>query len=281
MSVNIPTWYVKQYNTNLVQLVQQKKSRLRSFVTSGNYTGEAASPVDQVGIVEMQEVNGRFEPMPRVDAPTDRRWVVPLDNDLPQLIDKFDKLRLLTDPSSIYVTNGVSAANRKMDDRIGVAFFASASTGVTGGTATAFDATNQVVGVNTGGTASNLNVAKLEAGRAKLMTNEVELEEEPIYVCISSTEDTALRGEIQVISLDFNEKPVFNDKGLIMSWRGFNFAHSQRSWLTTTATDDQSGSSKAIPMWSSPACTSASGTTSRPTSASATICAASPSRSTP
>lgn len=249
MSVNIPTWYVKQYNTNIQQLVQQKKSRLRGFVTSGDYVGEAASPVDQVGLIEMQEVTDRFAPMPRVDAPTDRRWVAPLDADLPQLIDKFDKLKLLTDPSSIYVTNATSAANRKFDDRIGNAFFASAMTGVTGGTSTAFDTTNQVVGVNIGGTASNLNVAKLEAGRAKLMTNEVELEEEPIYVCITATEDTALRGEIQVISMDFNTAPVFNEKGLIMSWRGFNFAHSQRSWLTTTATDDQSGSSKAIPMW--------------------------------
>jgi hypothetical protein len=42
---------------------------------------------------------------------------------------------------------------------------------------------------------------------------------------------------------------VFNDKGLIMSWRGFNFIHSERPSLTTTATDDAAGQSKAIPMW--------------------------------
>ena len=252
MSVNLPTWYVQQYNTNIQQLVQQKVSRLRSACSTGNHTGTGASPVDQVGLVEMQDVDTRFAPMPRVDAPTDRRWVSPLDADLPQLIDKFDKLRLLTDPTSVYVTNAVSAANRKFDDRILPAFFAAASTGVVGATSTAFGATGtsgQVVGVSTGGTTSNMNVAKLEAGRKILMTNEVDLENESIWVAYTSTEDQSLRNELQVISLDFNEKPVFNDKGLIMSWRGFNFIHSERPALTTTATDDVAGSSKAIPMW--------------------------------
>jgi len=249
MSVNIPTWYVQQYNQNIQQLVQQKTSRLRQAVLSGPHTGKQASPVDQIGVVEMQDVTTRFEPMPRVDAAMDRRWVTPFDADLPQLIDKFDKLRLLTDPSSSYVTNAVSAANRKFDDRILPAFFAAAMTGEQGGSSTAFDATNQVVGVNVGGTASGLNVAKLEAGRAILLRNEVDLEAEDIWLVISADEDTDLRSEIQVISLDFNEKPVFNDKGLLMRWRGFNFLHSERPVFTAVATDDQAGSSKAIPMW--------------------------------
>lgn len=249
MSVNIPTWYVQQYNQNIQMLVQQKVSRLRSAVRTGTHQGQSASPVDQIGVIEMQDVTSRFEPMPRVDAPTDRRWVAPYDADLPQLIDTFDKLKLITDPQSAYVQNAVAAANRKFDDRIGAAFFAAASTGVTGGTSTSFDTTNQVVGVSTGGTTSNLNVAKLEAGRKILLQNEVNLEDEAIYVAVTAVEDGSLRNEIQVISMDFNEKPVFNERGLITSWRGFNFVHSERSWLTTTATDDVAGSSKQIPMW--------------------------------
>lgn len=249
MTANVPTWYVQQYNTNIQMLVQQKVSRLRAAVRTGSHIGQSASPVDQIGVIEMQDVTTRFEPMPRVDAPTDRRWVSPYDADLPQLIDTFDKLKILTDPQSAEVSSAVAAANRKFDDRIGASFFAAAQTGVTGATSTAFDATNQFVSVSTGGTASNLNVAKLEAGRAILLRNEVALEDEPIYVAVTATEDGSLRSEIQVISMDFNEKPVFNERGLIMSWRGFNFIHSERSWLTTTATDDIAGSSKQIPMW--------------------------------
>lgn len=251
MSANIPSWYVQQYNTNIQMLVQQKLSRFREAVTSGTYIGNQAAPVDQLGLIEMQDVTGRFQPMGRVDAPLDRRWVAPLDADLPQLIDSFDKLRLLTDPTSAYVQNAVAAANRKFDDRVGTNFFASAQTGVTGGTATAFDATNQVVGVNVGGTASGLNVAKLERGRRILLTNEAVNTDnpEPINVAITAIDHESLLNEIQVISLDFNREVSYDENGIIKKWRGFNFIHSERPWITTTATDDQSGTSRQLPMW--------------------------------
>ncbi|MES1993146.1 MAG: phage capsid protein [Pseudomonadota bacterium] len=249
MSVNIPTWYVNQYNQNIQMLVQQKVSRLRSAVTTGSHVGQQASPVDQIGTVEMVDVTSRFSPMGRVDAPTDRRWVAPFDADLPQLIDTFDKLKILTDPNGIYVTNAVAAANRKFDDRIGTAFFAAAQTGVAGTTSTVFDSTNQVVGVNVGGTASGLNVAKLERGRRLLLSNEVALEDEQIFVAITAVDHESLMNEIQVISSDFNTQPAYDQNGIIKFWRGFHFIHSERSWITTTATDDQSGTSRALPMW--------------------------------
>jgi hypothetical protein len=104
MSVNLPTHFVQQYSTNIALLLQQKGSKLRNTVMTGNHVGKQASPVDQIGKVEMQVVASRFAPMGRVDAPTDRRWVFPSDFDLPQLIDDFDKLRLITDPSSAYVS---------------------------------------------------------------------------------------------------------------------------------------------------------------------------------
>lgn len=248
MSINIPSWFVTQYNQNIQALLQQKVSRFRSAVMSGSHYGINASPVDQLGPVEMQDVTSRFEPMGRVDASVDRRWVAPMDADLPQLIDSFDKLKLLTDPNSAYVANGVRGANRKFDDRIGNAFFSAAQTGIIGATSTTFPAA-QVVSVNTGGTASGLNVSKLEKGRTILLGNEVELEDEPVYVGITSLDHQSLMNEIQVLSLDFNKEIAYDAAGIIKSWRGFNFIHTERPWLTTAATDDQSGSSRALPMW--------------------------------
>lgn len=248
MSVNVPTWYVQQYNQNIQQLLQQKMSRLRAAVRSGSHVGQSASPVDQVGAVEMQEVTSRFAPMPRVDAATDRRWVRPIDCDLPQLIDSFDKLRILTDPNGIYVQNAVAAANRKFDDIIGNAFFASASTGVTGGTSTAFTTATQTVGVNTGGTASGMNVAKLRAAKKILLQNEALEDGEPIYCAITADEHDELLNEIQVISTDYNDKPVLVE-GEVKRFLGVNFIRLERPWLTTTGTDDQAGQSKGIPMW--------------------------------
>lgn len=249
MSVNVPNWYVQQFNQNIQMLVQQKQSRLRSAVTNGTNYGQNAAPVDQIGTVEMQEVTQRFAPMPRVDAPTDRRWVSPIDCDLPQLIDSFDKLKLLTDPNSIYVQNAVAAANRKMDDIIIASFFRNAATGVSATTAsTPFDTTNHVVSVNTGGTASNLNVAKLRAGKKILLANEAIDPSTPLNCLITATEHDSLLNEIQVISLDFNDKPVMVD-GWVTRFLGINFIHSERPGLTTTATDDAAGQSKQIPLW--------------------------------
>lgn len=251
MSVNIPTWYVQQYNQNIQQLVQQKVSRFRAAVTTAPYVGASASPVDQLGAIEMTDVTTRFQPMGRVDPNLDRRWVAPLDADLPQLIDSFDKLKILTDPNSAYVQNAVSAANRKFDDRIGNAFFANAQTGVTGATSTGFDTTNQVVSVSIGGTSSGLNVAKLERGRRILLSKEALNSDnpEPLFVGITSIDHESLMNEIQVISMDFNKEVAYDDNGIIAKWRGYNFIHSERAFLTTLATDDAAGQSRQLPMW--------------------------------
>lgn len=244
MSINLPTHYVQQYANTISLLLQQKNSRFESAVTTGSYIGKQASPVDQIGAIDMLPVTTRFAPMGRVDAALDRRWVSPSDFELPQLIDSFDKLRLLNDPSSAYLQNAIQAANRKKDDLIYAAFFGTAKTGEVGGTSTAFGAT-QFVSVNTGGTASNLNVAKLRAGKRILMANEVDFDEDQVYCAISSVEHDSLLNEIQVVSTDFNDKPVLVE-GRVTRFLGINFIVSERM---TTATDDAAGTSRQIPMW--------------------------------
>lgn len=227
MSVNIPNHYAQQFATNVDLLLQQKDSRLRSLVTSAPYIGEQASPVDQIDAVEMQAVTGRFEAMGRVDADTARRWCTPQDFDLPQMIDSFDKLRLLTDPNSIYVQNAVNAAKRKMDDVIIGAFFAAAKTGKTGSGSTSFPSTQQVA-VNQGASGNTgLTVAKLREARRILRANEVDLDMDPITCVVSSKQEDNLLAEAQVISLDFNDRPVLVD-GKLKSFLGMNFVASER-----------------------------------------------------
>lgn len=245
MSINIPTHYAIQYSQNIQLLLQQRGSKLRGSVMTGSHTGKQASPVDQYGAIVAQRVTSRFAPMGRVDAPADRRWVFPVDYDLPQLIDSFDKLRLLTDPSSAYVQNGVFAMGRAMDDEIIAAFFGTNQTGEAGGTATAFATSTQTVGVNTGGTASNLNVAKLRAAKKILMANEVDLDADPLTCIITSAEHDSLLNEIQVVSTDFNEKPVLVE-GKVTRFLGINFITCER---LTTGTDDQSGTSRQVPLY--------------------------------
>lgn len=249
MSVNIPSIFAQQFSTNIQLLLQTKGSKLRDAVTTGSHVGEQASPVDQVGSINATRVTTRFSNMPRTDATVDRRWVYPVDYDVNQLIDSFDKLRLVTDPTSAYVTNATYALGRAIDAELISAFFGTAKTGKTGSTSTSF-LTGNVVPVNTGGTDSGMNVPKLRFAKKLLMANEVDLDNDPIYCAITAKEADELLNEIQVISSDFNgaDRPVLMD-GKVTRFLGINFIHCEPLATLGAGTDDQSGSSTQIPMW--------------------------------
>lgn len=212
MSVNIPDHYTISFSTNVMLLLQIKGSKLRECVTEGSYTGKQASPVDQIGAVEMQDVTGRFQPKVRTDANVDRRWVTPSDFDLTQSIDTFDKLRLITDPESSYTQNAVFAAGRKIDKLIIAAFTGTAKTGEQGATSTAFASGNEIT-VSIGGTNSRLNVQKLLDVKELMQRQYVDFDMEEVYVGLTARDEANLLKEIQIISSDFNgmDKPVLKD----------------------------------------------------------------------
>lgn len=226
MSINLPSHFVQQYATNIQLLLQQQGSRLRGAVMSGSHVGKQASPVDQIGKVEMQAVTTRFGAMGRVDAAVDRRWVFPSDFDLPQLIDSYDKLRLLTDPQSSYVQNAVQAAGRQMDRLIIAAINGTAKTGETGATSTALPS-GQKIAVGFGAASDvGMTVAKLREGKRLLMAADVNIETEQLYCAMKATQIDNLLAEAQVISTDFNDRPVLAD-GKLVRFLGINFIHTE------------------------------------------------------
>lgn len=244
MSYQLPTHYVQQYSSNVQLLLQQKGSKLSGLVTRGSYTGKQASVVDQYGAVTARRRTTKYQPISPSDVPADRRWVYPADYDWAAYVDNLDKLRMITDPQSSYVQNAVYALGRAIDDAIIDAMFAAANTGETGATSTSFLSGN-VVGVNTGGAASDLNVSKLREARRILMANEVDLDAETPYCIVTSQQHDALLNEIQVVSSDFNSQPVLVD-GKVKRFLGIEFIHCER---LDTGTDDQLGTSRAVPLF--------------------------------
>lgn len=241
----IPTFYAYQFSSNIQLKLQQKGSRLRGAVMTGNHVGAQASPVDQFSAVQANKVVGRYNPMYHVDAATDRRWCFPQDYDLPQLLDSFDKLRLLIDPLSAYAENATYALGRAIDQEILNAVTGTNYTGNLGATQTSLP-TGQIVVVQQGAASStNLTVAKLRAAKKILMQNEVDLDVDPIYCAINAVNHDTLLSEVQVISTEFNDKPVMVE-GKITRFLGINFIHTE---LLLSGTDDQSGTSTIVPMW--------------------------------
>lgn len=242
MSANIPEHYVQQYSANISLLLQQKGSKLRNTVTVGSHVGKQASPVDQFGAVEMQPVTSRFAPLTRVDAPAARRWVFPSDFDLPQLIDEFDKLRLITDPSSAYVQNAVMAAGRQYDRLICSAFTGTAKTGESGGTNTVFTAGNEV-DVAVGGSNSKLNVEKILAVKELMMSKHIDFDMDEAYIGITAADHTSLLREVQITSNEFNTRPVLVD-GKIEQFLGFRFVHCELIETIMKGTNEVT-----LPVW--------------------------------
>jgi len=230
MTINVPTHFVEQFTTNVAHLLQIQGGAMRGLVTEAPYTGDSGVAVDQYGSVEMLEVTSRFAPMGRVDAATDRRWVFPVDYELPQMISTFDKLRMMIDPQSVLAQAAVMASARRFDETIFNAFFADAKTGRSGATTTAFDTTNHRVDAAIGAAAdSGLNVDKIIRGRRLLRQANVNLATEKVYMAITGQQEEDLLRQSQVVNTDYftqNTMPVLVD-GRIVRFAGINIVVSE------------------------------------------------------
>lgn len=251
MSFQVPTHFVNAYTMNVEMLLQQKGGRLTGTVSQGSYTGKGAKAAEQIGPVKPVKNLSRHADTPLISTPGDARWVFPNDYEWADLIDDQDKLRMLIDPQSAYVQNGVNAQRRAQDDEILQAFYAASATGENGSTSTTFPA-GQIVGVNVGGTNSNLNVAKLRAARRLLMAAGVDMESTRLYVGVTSADYDGLLNEIQVVSTDYNSKPVLVD-GRLNSFLGFNFVPIEftdtAAYSTEAVAAMTSGANRLVPVW--------------------------------
>lgn len=243
MPDNITVASVQQYKANVELLLQQPDSRLRNAVTTGSHVGKAASVVEQFGSATAQLKTGRHADTPLLDLSQDKRWVFPSDYEWASLVDNEDQLRAIVDLTSPYAQAGAAAMNRAMDDVILTAIFGTNYTGENGTTSESFGTVGSGaydVGVNVGGTASALNVAKLQSAIRILMTaNKGELME-PVYGGISSYEHDSLLKEVQIANKDYGNSAVLVD-GKVKRFMGIDFIITERLTITS--------GNRLIPVW--------------------------------
>ena len=222
MSFQVTTAFVQQYSTNVQLLLQQRGSRLRDCVTVGSYTGKAAKAVEQIGEVTAQARTSRHADTPLISTPHDARWVHPTDYEWADMIDDQDKLQMLIDPTSPYAMNGAYALGRAMDSLIITAALGAALTGENGSTSTPFDTSNQQIAVG----AAGLTVAKLRTAKKKLMANEVDVENDPLYCAVTAVQLDNLLGTTEVTSSDYNTVKALVS-GSVDTFMGFKFIHTE------------------------------------------------------
>lgn len=246
MTANInPTFFASEFRAILEPGLQQKGSRLRGLVTVGDMVKGAKQAVelDRIEQVQTGLVTGQLQPKVFTNATTSRRWVVPISRDLSQPIDHFDKLKTLQDPTSTNVMNAINAHGRDFDDEILDAFFRNAATGETGAGSTAFDTTNNQIALNFGASGNTrVTVAKLREARRILESYENDFDNDQAFIALSSKELDSLRADAQVVSRDYNDKPVLVD-GKLTGYMGFTFVNTERLQLEPGATW------RRVPVW--------------------------------
>lgn len=230
MSANLYQLFTTQFSTNLELKLQQTGSKLRGKVREGMHQGKQASPINQLGAVQLRAPAGRFAPLARVDADTTRRWVFPQDGELPQLIDSFDELRTIVDPKSAYSTNAANAVGRAWDDCLIAAATGSAQIGTdaNGLSTETFDTTNHQIASTFGSSAaSGLTVAKMIEAKRILRHYHVDIESDPITLVIGSQQESDLLNQVQVVSTEYNDRPVLVD-GRVTRFLGFDIVVLER-----------------------------------------------------
>ena len=236
MSENLPKLAVETFSTVLRLKLQQTKSMLRGRVEEGYHVGKQASPVDYIGNIQMKAPAGRFAPNQPQNTDFTRRWVLPVDKEAYQLIDTFDKLRLLQDPTSRYSDVAAAAVSREWDDRIIGAAFATATIGDSTGIGTTTEAFStaswQIASTFGSSSASGLTVAKMIEAKRVMRKAQVPVDEEQLTWVTNSQGESDLLNQVQVVSTDFSDKPILVD-GKVVRFMGWDICYSER--LTSTS----------------------------------------------
>jgi hypothetical protein len=257
MSFQVDTAFVKQFNSTVDRLLQQKGSRLRSAVTEETMHGEEQF-FEQIGPVAAQEVTTRHGDSPLISTPHDRRRVTLRFFDWGDLIDSFDKVRMLIDPTSPYTINAVNALGRAIDDVLmgagtsgesaityptdgGVngVFYGTAFSGKAGATSNSFPSGQKIL-VNFGGTNVGLTVPKIIDSRRLLKKGNVDLDMEQAYMAVSSKGEADLLNTTQVTSSDFNGVKALVG-GDVDALLGYSIRRTERL--------PQDGTSWLYPVW--------------------------------
>jgi hypothetical protein len=244
MTTNLPSLYTESFSSNLLLRLQQETTLLRGKVIEGTHVGEAVSPVNYVSAVNSRAPSGVLAPITFVNADFMRRWVTAQNREVPQAIDTFQQLQTIIDPKSQYLAVAAAACARDWDDAIIAGAFATALIGT--GLATSGGFTSETFASLTdvqvlsdfedGSTYRGLTVEKFREVRRLLRHHHVELERDPLTFVSGSQQESDLLGLVQVVSTEFNDRPVLVD-GIVVRFLGFSMVFSERLATVTVSSN--------------------------------------------
>lgn len=209
--------YAQAFGTNIMQLAQQKYSKLLGTVyMKSNVRGKVFFQ-DQIGKWEMSTKGGRNVQTPNNDPNLARRMGIMVDYHDNRLLDRGDELKTISDPRSAYTIAAAASLGRKIDDVIISALGGTSYSGETGSTSVTNGNTKLV-------TQGAVTLADMTDIKKKLDDEDVEAEDR--YMVVNTTFLTGLLNLEQATSADYAAVKALV-RGEIDTWLGFK-------WITST-----------------------------------------------
>jgi len=224
MSNQINKAFESQFSDNFIHLASQKASKLAGAVRMEQVNDAKQFFFDRMDTVSMVQSVSRHEDTPLTEVPFSRRRVTFNTYRAVDLIDNPDRVKMAKDPTSPTMKQLMAAMNRQKDDVIISAALGSAYSVNSSDTASAVSlASAQQIAHNS----ADLTLAKLLEAKKKLLSNDVDPAEEPMYVVVGPDQLEALLSVTTNTSIDFNSiKALMNAE--LDTWCGFKFIISTR-----------------------------------------------------
>lgn len=229
MSFQVPNHYQIRYRDDVIELAQQRMSRLRRTVREDpDELHGKAGYFDRMGAVDANEVTGVLQDITLSDVPLSRRRIVLRDFDWYGAVDRGDKRRISAGKAlpMKYRDNAVRAMNRKYDDLI-----IAASTG----NAESIDKDDAAVNVplpaaqKIAVAASGLTKNKVIEAKQILDAAEID-EDEERFAVVSAKQISDLLKITEATSSDFVAIKALVE-GKVDTWIGFHWIRSERLGL--------------------------------------------------
>jgi len=221
--------YAQAYAANIMQLAQQKYSKLMPICYIKPNVKAKVFYQDQIGKWSMSTKGGRNVQTPNNDPNMARRMGTMVDYHDNRMLDRGDELRMISDPRSAYTIAAASALGRQIDTVIANQLLATAKSGETGATNNTLGTTSIAAHVNPTvanltGTASTLTFERVRNAKRVLDLEDVEMEDR--FFVVNPVGMDALLNTTQATSSDYAAVKALV-RGEIDTWMGFR-------WITST-----------------------------------------------
>jgi hypothetical protein len=229
--------YAQAYGQNIMQLAQQKFSKLMNVLYKRDNVRGKTFFQDQIGKWSMSIKGGRNVQTPNNDPVLGRRMGIMIDYHDNRLLDRGDELKSISDPRSAYTIAAAQSLGRQIDDVGIAALLGTAYYGETG--SSTITCSNRVLV-----TASALTIADLVNVKKVFDNADVDTEDRVIVAHPSTV--LSLLNVTAATSADFNSVKALV-RGEIDTFMGFK-------WITSTRVGAYSSTCAAIAFQKYGAC---------------------------